>query len=75
MYVWFLQVECFYVVTEALEALTETVTVRLLLLQFYHWLERNLNMLGLANKLMEEDFSKNVQFLDLKDFSLFCFVC
>ena len=32
MYVWFLQVVCFYVVIEALEALTKTVTVRSLLL-------------------------------------------
>ena len=55
MYVWFLQVVCFYVVIEALEALeaqTKTVTVRSLLLVFIIgiWLlERNLNMLGLAN--------------------------
>ena len=34
---WFLQVECFYVVTEAPEALTETVTVRSLYCDFYHW--------------------------------------
>ena len=32
MSVWFLQVVCFYVVIEALEAQTKTVTVRSLLL-------------------------------------------
>ena len=56
MYVWFLQVVCFYVVTEALEARTKTVTVRSLLLVLslviVCLLERNLNMLnmlGVAN--------------------------
>ena len=52
MYVWFLQVECFYVVRETRQPTGQNCYGEIVIASFIIgiWLlERNLNMLGLAN--------------------------